>query len=86
MTTGGYTLLEAPRPKQTLVHLHPGAEELGRVYAADLMLQSSLACAGKALETLAAPPELPGADLSDMFRPAIFARQAANRIKVLGGG
>jgi len=59
MTTGGYTLLEAPRPKQKLVHLHAGPEELGRVYAADLMLQSSLACAGKALETLAAPLAVP---------------------------
>ncbi|HKX42826.1 MAG TPA: thiamine pyrophosphate-dependent enzyme, partial [Burkholderiaceae bacterium] len=55
MTTGGYTLLEAPRPRQTLVHVHAGPEELGRVYAADLMLQSSMACAAKALETLAPP-------------------------------
>jgi acetolactate synthase-1/2/3 large subunit len=62
MTTGGYTLLQAPRPRQTLVHLHPGPEELGRVYAADLMLQCSLAGAGKALETLAAPTEVPWAD------------------------
>jgi acetolactate synthase-1/2/3 large subunit len=59
MTTGGYTLLEAPRPKQKLIHVHAGPEELGRVYAADLMLQSSMACAAKALETLAAPNELP---------------------------
>jgi len=59
MTTGGYTLLQAPRPAQTLVHMHAGAEELGRVYAADLMLQASMACAGKALETLSAPVELP---------------------------
>jgi acetolactate synthase-1/2/3 large subunit len=28
MTTSGYTLID----KQTLVHVHPGAEELGRVY------------------------------------------------------
>jgi uncharacterized protein YfaS (alpha-2-macroglobulin family) len=27
--------------------------------------------------------ELPGAELSDMYRPSLFARQAANRIKVL---
>jgi acetolactate synthase I/II/III large subunit len=59
MTTGGYTLLAAPRPAQTLVHMHAGAEELGRVYAADLMLQASMACAGKALETIAAPPAVP---------------------------
>ena len=59
MTTSGYTLLQVPRPAQKLVHLHPGPEELGRVYAADLLLQASLPCAGKALETLAAPPDLP---------------------------
>ncbi len=59
MTTGGYTLLQAPRPAQKLIHIHAGAEELGRVYAADLMLQSSMASAAKALETLAPPPSLP---------------------------
>jgi len=59
MTTGGYTLLEAPLPKQKLVHIHAGPEELGRVYAAQLMLQSSMANAAKALETLAAPTSLP---------------------------
>ena len=56
MTTGGYTLLRAPRPVQQLVHIHAGPEELGRVYAADLMLQSAMACAAKALEALAPPP------------------------------
>jgi acetolactate synthase-1/2/3 large subunit len=59
MTTGGYSLLQAPRPTQCLIHVHPGAEELGRVYAADLMLQASMACAGKALESLAAPTSVP---------------------------
>jgi acetolactate synthase-1/2/3 large subunit len=58
MTTGGYTLLQAPRPKQKLIHVHAGAEELGRVYAADLLLQASMACAAKALETLAPPTAL----------------------------
>ena len=32
MTTSGYTLLDAPVPAQALIHVHPGAEELGRVY------------------------------------------------------
>ena len=58
MTTGGYTLLRAPRPVQRLVHIHAGPEELGRVYAADLMLQSAMACAAKALEALAPPPSV----------------------------
>jgi acetolactate synthase I/II/III large subunit len=56
MTTGGYTLLQPPRPTQKLIHIHAGAEELGRVYAADLLLQSSMASAAKALEALAPPP------------------------------
>jgi acetolactate synthase-1/2/3 large subunit len=58
MTTSGYTLLDVPRPRQALVHIHAGAEELGRVYAADLLLQASMACAAKALETLAAPTDV----------------------------
>ena len=32
MTTSGYTLLNVPTPRQGLVHVHPGADELGRVY------------------------------------------------------
>ncbi|WP_423680790.1 thiamine pyrophosphate-binding protein [Undibacterium sp. WLHG33] len=42
MTTGGYTLLEAPVPKQTLVHVHSDALELGRVYQAPLMINSGM--------------------------------------------
>jgi acetolactate synthase I/II/III large subunit len=76
MTTGGYTLLEAPRPKQTLVHLHAGAEELGRVYAADLLLQASVNNAAKALESLAAPPQLGWSAWAD----GAAADNAANRV------
>ncbi|HKS12297.1 MAG TPA: thiamine pyrophosphate-binding protein [Pseudomonas sp.] len=32
MTTGGYALVDIPTPKQTLVHVHASAEEIGRVY------------------------------------------------------
>ena len=64
MTTGGYTLLQAPRPTQKLVHVHAGAEELGRVYAADLPMQSSMSCAAQALETLVAPNDVPWRDWS----------------------
>jgi len=62
MTTGGYTLLEPPRPRQQLVHIHAGAEELGRVYAADRLLQAGMASAAKALEALTAPLDLPWRD------------------------
>jgi acetolactate synthase-1/2/3 large subunit len=76
MTTGGYTLLEAPRPKQKLVHIHAGAEELGRVYAADLLLQATMDVAAKALESITAPTELPWRE----HAAAAQADYAANRI------
>lgn len=41
-TTGGYALLDIPKPKQTLIHVHQGAEELGRVYHADLPIVSGM--------------------------------------------
>ncbi len=40
MTTSGYTLLDVPVPKQALVHVHAGAEELGRVYVPTLAINS----------------------------------------------
>jgi acetolactate synthase-1/2/3 large subunit len=43
MTTGGYTLFEVPRLKQTLVHVHMGAEELGHVYQPDLAINAGMA-------------------------------------------
>jgi acetolactate synthase-1/2/3 large subunit len=42
MTTGGYTLFEIPNPQHKLVHVHPGADELGRVYRADLMINAGM--------------------------------------------
>jgi acetolactate synthase-1/2/3 large subunit len=55
MTTGEYSLVEVPRPKQSLVHVFPGAEELGRVYQADLLVNSGMAefaAAARALERI----------------------------------
>jgi len=34
----GYTLLDIPRSRNKLIHIHAGADELGRVYQADLAL------------------------------------------------
>ena len=59
MTTNGYTLLQAPRPVQQLVHIHPSAEELGRVYRADLPLCATMPAAARALATLEAPADVP---------------------------
>ena len=81
MTTGGYTLLQVPRPKQKLIHIHAGAEELGRVYHADLMLQSAMACAAKALETLAPPPTLPWAEWTGSAHADYEANQVAQSVE-----
>ncbi|WP_129563168.1 thiamine pyrophosphate-binding protein [Paraburkholderia dokdonensis] len=54
-TTGGYALLDIPKTKQTLIHVHQGAEELGRVYAADLPIVSGLAEIAAQLAALPAP-------------------------------
>jgi acetolactate synthase I/II/III large subunit len=59
MTTGGYTLLQAPRPRQALVHIHTSAEELGRVYQADLAIQASMSAAAAQLSALPAPATVP---------------------------
>jgi acetolactate synthase-1/2/3 large subunit len=50
MTTSAYTLVDAPVPQQTLVHVHAGAEELGRVYRPALAINSGIAQFMAALE------------------------------------
>ncbi len=52
-TTGGYTRLSVPRPHQTLIHVYPGAEELGRVYQPDLAI---LAEVNAFAEVMPVPP------------------------------
>ncbi len=59
MTTGGYTLIQAPQPTQKLVHIHASAEELNRVYQADLAIHASMSAAARSLEVLSAPTNLP---------------------------
>ena len=59
MTTGGYTLLQAPRSAQKLVHIHASAEELNRVYQADLAINATMNAAARSLEVLTAPTSLP---------------------------
>ncbi|MCY7306702.1 MAG: thiamine pyrophosphate-binding protein [Rhodoferax sp.] len=59
MTTGGYTLLDQPQPRQKLVHIHASAEELHRVYHADLAINATMNAAARSLEVLTAPLLLP---------------------------
>jgi acetolactate synthase-1/2/3 large subunit len=61
MTTSGYTLLAPPMPKQKLVHIHASAEELNRVYQAQVAINATMNAAALSLEALAAPVEIPWA-------------------------
>jgi acetolactate synthase-1/2/3 large subunit len=52
MPSSSYSLLNIPVPSQKLIHVHPGAEELGRVYQPALAIQATPAAFAAAVETL----------------------------------
>jgi acetolactate synthase-1/2/3 large subunit len=52
-----YTLFDIPRPQMTFVHVHPGAEELGRVYSPHLPIHAAPTAFAAALDHV----DLPGA-------------------------
>ena len=58
MTSSGYTLFSIPRPVQSLAHIHPSPEELGRVYQGALLINSGME------EFAAASARLPPVDSS----------------------
>jgi len=58
MPSQGYTLLDIPAPRQTLVHVFPGIEELGRVYRPNLAINATPTAFAAALEGLEPPKEL----------------------------
>jgi len=55
VATDGYTLLTAPNPGQTLIHFHPEAHEIGRVFRPEMGFESSIAAAAASLSALAPP-------------------------------
>ncbi|GGF13198.1 thiamine pyrophosphate protein [Aliidongia dinghuensis] len=75
MTTSGYTLVEVPVPKQTLVHIHPGAEELNRVYQPALAINSGLANFAAAAAQLAPPATIPWGDAAAEAHEDYLANQ-----------
>jgi acetolactate synthase-1/2/3 large subunit len=42
IVSSSYTLFDVPRPRQSLVHVYMGVEELGRVYQADLPINAGM--------------------------------------------
>ncbi|WP_315730134.1 MULTISPECIES: thiamine pyrophosphate-binding protein [unclassified Bradyrhizobium] len=52
MPSSSYTLLDVPVPRQKLIHVHSGAEELGRVYQPALAIQAAPMAFAAAVDTL----------------------------------
>jgi acetolactate synthase-1/2/3 large subunit len=50
-----YTLFDIPAPQTKLVHVHPGAEELGRVYVPHLAIHAAPTAFARALDAWSAP-------------------------------
>ena len=72
-STNGYTLLDVPRPAQTLVHVHADPEELGHVYHADLAINAGPAGFAAAAAALPAPAAIPWAEWAAAARADYLA-------------
>ena len=55
-----YTLIDIPRPQLPFIHIHPGAEELGRVYSPSLAIHATPTAFAAALEKLELPQPVHG--------------------------
>ena len=74
MTTSGYSLIEAPAPRQTLVHVHADPEELGRVYQPALAINAGMRSFASALRAL--PSRLDDAARNERLARVSQARRA----------
>ena len=59
MPSQRYTLFDIPAPQQTFVHVHPGTDELGRVYRPHLAINAAPTAFAAALEGLQPPSQIP---------------------------
>lgn len=58
MPSQSYSVFDIPEPQTKLVHVHPGAEELGRVYHAHLAINAAPTPFCAALENMQPPKEI----------------------------
>lgn len=59
VTTQGYTIPAAPKPRQPLVHVYGDAQELGRVFETDLAINADAVATLQAMAKVNAPPPPP---------------------------
>jgi len=65
MPSQSYSVFDIPEPQTKLVHVHPGAEELGRVYHAHLAINAAPTAFCAALENMQPPKEIAWGGESD---------------------
>ncbi len=70
MTTGAYSLVKSPTPDQSLIHVHPSAEELGSVYRTDIPVQATVAAFATRLADIDAPNEIAWTSWTSQLRSA----------------
>ncbi len=68
-----YTLFDIPSPSQTLIHVHAGAEELGRVYQPSLAIHASPEAFTAALEGVEPPVCVPWPEETKIANDAYHA-------------
>ena len=73
MASQSYTLFDIPEPQMKLVHVHAGADELGRVYHPALAINASPAAFCSALEGLQPPNTIPWAGEADIAHADFLA-------------
>jgi acetolactate synthase-1/2/3 large subunit len=73
MPSQGYTLFGIPEPGRALVHVHPDAGELGRVYHPALAINASPTAFAAALQTVHPPQTIPWAGAGAAAHAAFHA-------------
>ena len=73
MPSQGYTLLDVPVPRQRLVHVHPDAGEIGRVYAPALGIHAAPRTFAASLEAVQPPQAIRWAGAAAAARAAYLA-------------
>ncbi|MQX35334.1 thiamine pyrophosphate-binding protein [Roseospira navarrensis] len=70
VTSQGYALLDIPRPRQTLVHVHADPQELGRVYRPALAINATPRAFCGALSNVSPPLRRPDESVARAARQA----------------
>jgi acetolactate synthase-1/2/3 large subunit len=73
MPSQSYTLFDIPTPQVKFVHVHPGSEELGRVYHPTLAINASPGAFAAAAEKLTAPKSIPWKAATEQVRADYIA-------------